>query len=152
MLTRRQEARLRGLQRALRESPIPKAFTMGTYVREQYDGGTGTDYSSGMIPEHWCGTPACVLGHYAARRDIQRAFTIEIDSIGDHVIMFKGKPFDFLSPGACKYFGLDTNSDQLYAMFGATGCGYARTPAHAIAYINKVIAKKKASGVVSNPY
>jgi hypothetical protein len=50
--------RLLNVAKALRESEKPDEFDMGTYV-------------------HMCGTPACALGHYAARIDLQDQFRIK---------------------------------------------------------------------------
>lgn len=50
--------RLLNVAKALRESPNPGDFRMSSYA-------TG------------CGTPACALGHYAARSDLQSAFAFQ---------------------------------------------------------------------------
>jgi hypothetical protein len=49
--------RLLNVAKALRESPNPDHFDMRRYVNQ-------------------CGTPACAFGHYAARDDLQDAFSI----------------------------------------------------------------------------
>lgn len=48
--------RLLNVAKALRESPNPDKFDMGSYV-------------------HPCGTPSCAFGHYALRSDLQSEFT-----------------------------------------------------------------------------
>ena len=60
--TRVHARRLLNVARALVEAPDPKQFTMETFAREDH--------------ENLCATPACALGHYAARGDLQREFKL----------------------------------------------------------------------------
>lgn len=67
----RQDRRLLNVARALRESPNPKAFTMLRFVH-------GDDSFSNTVGSaaDWCGTPACALGHYGSRTDLQKIVKI----------------------------------------------------------------------------
>lgn len=117
---------------------------MCLFVRYERDGEAGCD-EVGNIPKHWCGTPACVLGNFAARRDLQRLFTIDLDAASDFYVACNGEPFYFHdAEKACDYFGLDSNDDELDKLFGSNGCGNAQTPQEAIDFIEEVIARKKA--------
>jgi hypothetical protein len=118
--------RLRKVVQALREVPREQKskFTMVCFV-------------------HSCGTPGCALGHFAARRDLQRAFKI-VKSVGRH-----GQPiarayyrgdWDLLYASR-DYFGLScTEAEDL---FGTRGCGDAKTPIQAARYIERFIKKQE---------
>jgi hypothetical protein len=68
---------------------------------------------------HPCGTPACALGHYIEHA--RRAPTFLFDRV--------------------KEFGL--SREELYELFGAVGCGGAKTAKQAAKYIRKFIARKR---------
>lgn len=116
--------RLKNLITAL-QGAKPENFTMDKF-------GTG------------CGTPACVLGHYAARRDLQRFLKLELCGPAgccslivaeDTALLFDAFPIQ-------EHFGLSEKEAQ--RLFSPEGCGRAKTPAQAIAYIRKFIARKRA--------
>lgn len=113
--------RLRKVVRALREVPPEEKseFTMAHYV-------------------HDCGTPACALGHFAARRDLQRAFKIVKRASctrGTYAQALYGNDSDLLSSG--DYFGLERA--QMNELFGPAGCDDAETPLQAARYIERFI-------------
>jgi hypothetical protein len=108
--------RLLNVAKALRESPKPKAFYMGSYARS-------------------CGTPACAFGHYAARPDLQSAFTLE----GGHPIDFAGHEVFHDSGLSAHHFGLERR--QLCELFDDGGCGGARTAIQAAEYIETFVAR-----------
>lgn len=87
-----------------------------------------------------CGTPACVIGHYAANRKIQRTFRLE-----DNLILLEdGDVLDFLwwnnSRALEDHFGItEVDVDHL---FSAKGCGGAKTPKGAASYLKKFYASK----------
>lgn len=92
-----------------------------------------------------CGTPACVLGHYAARRDLQRTFKFAKAEAGDYA----PRVLSSADHGAMGYnafavrehFGVAlSEGDELFSDFGCNG---AQTPKQAIAYIRKFIARKE---------
>lgn len=130
------QKRLMNLIKAVRESPIPEAFTMGCYIRgNRHD----TQPDGGAIPANWCGTPACILGHYAAREDLQKLLRVE--KYGDNayriVYVRNGEPAEFQDTPIHKHFGI---SDlQAYRLFSSVGCNEAQTPAQAITYIEELM-------------
>lgn len=112
--------RLRKVVRALREVPPEQKseFTMVHYV-------------------HDCGTPACALGHFAARRDLQRVFKIFPNRSPSRKAeaRYRGNDWDLLSSG--DYFGLERA--QMNELFGPAGCDDAETPLQAARYIERFI-------------
>ncbi|MEM9388719.1 MAG: hypothetical protein AAGA68_27000 [Pseudomonadota bacterium] len=104
--------RLRKVVRALRESPPPESFTMRVF-------GQG------------CGTPACALGHYAARRDLQRTFKLSPHGLlrgGDGTRLYDAYG------AATEHFQL-SGDDVAIELFGAHGCDDAATAEGAADYI-----------------
>ena len=108
-----------------------------------------------MLRYGWsCGTPACVLGTYASRKDVQRTFELAI--LGQEnsrpfdacIRSVNAKPHydDFLpqviysSQIVLDHFGIGV--DEAYELFGSDGCGEAATPAAAARYIRKFVARK----------
>jgi hypothetical protein len=110
-------ARMLNVVRALQESPNPKSFTMGRW---------GTT----------CNTPACAMGHYAAREDLQDDFSLENGEIVDR----------HTRKSVCGDDTIDTHFNltprERFKLFSTSGCGHARTPQEAIAYILEVVAAK----------
>lgn len=127
--------RLLNVARALRESPAPEKFTMGSYL-------------------HTCGTPACALGHYAARRDLQSIFKpfkgkwagfvslveprYEIDPDGDNY--FSAHDVDYDEKEVLEHFEID--DEQARELFSGEGCGGARTAFEAAEYIENFVARE----------
>lgn len=114
--------RLRKVVQALREVPREQKphFTMSCYV-------------------HNCGTPACALGHFAARRDLQRAFKIvkSVNWSGQRIARaYCNGDWDLLTCSIA-YFGL--TGPQADDLFGPVGCNRAETPAQAASYIERFI-------------
>jgi len=122
--------RLLNVARALRESPQPAAFTMGDYCYGRHD-----DYP--------CGTPACAVGHYAARRDLQGLFRL---SSGTLQILKDRRTYvwvnfcDEVDEKAERHFGI--NSDEWTELFSYAGCDNAQTPEEAAAFIERFVARK----------
>jgi len=122
--------RLRSVITALREAPNPLAFDMGQYV---YDGDDGFD----------CGTPACALGHYAARTDLQKTFKIRANAqhqVADIMADEQTIQAPSEEPAVQEHFGM--TSEEVEDIFGAEGCGGAKTTKAAIRYIERFIAKR----------
>lgn len=118
-LTRLSRRRLLNVAKALRESPAPEKFTMRWYT-----------------VTNECGTPACALGHYAARRDLQN--TLRLSESG---------AVEFAKDGAMmagiddhrllRHFGITASeSGQL---FSPGGCGCATSPDQAAEYIETFV-------------
>lgn len=85
-----------------------------------------------------CGTPACAMGHYAVRTDLQRTFDLN----NEGQLCLAGM-IDSASMGAeiCSHFGID--SDEQDELFGTVGCDEAETPKAAAKYINRFIKRKE---------
>ncbi len=126
--------RLLKVVKSLRESPNPKEFTMDHY-------GNG------------CGTPACALGHYANRTDLQKTFRLRLDkdfidkhasqleySMATDVVNKTGKRQHYAGLEILKHFGIDWGEAE--EIFGGNGCGEAKTPSQAARYIEKFVVRK----------
>lgn len=83
-----------------------------------------------------CGTPACVLGHFAARTDLQRKFVLKHE-FHTQLFAIDGHEVDYWDGEVREYFGI--NAEQAEALFGPEGCDRAQTPAKARRYIRKFI-------------
>lgn len=106
--------RLLKVARALRESPAPQDFRMDCYG-------------------NLCGTPACALGHYAARRDLQRSYTpLRVGNDYACIQEMSGREVDYADIGV-EHFGL--TFEQSEELFGGVGCGGAETSEDAAHYI-----------------
>jgi hypothetical protein len=72
----RQNARLLNVAKALRDAAEAKKFFCMRDI---------------AIVRDDCGTPACALGHYAARRDLQATFELSFEERdADHPLQFEG--------------------------------------------------------------
>lgn len=127
--------RLLNVAKACRESPNPEAFTMRKV--------------------HYCGTPACALGHYAARRDLQQMFQLPTREALDFnrdrgpLQVYLGScsiivgawgatsPSGALFVHAQHHFGI--TAAQAEDLFSSRGCGNARTPIEAAKYIERFV-------------
>lgn len=111
--------RLLNVAKALRESKYPTRFSMRRF---------GDD----------CGTPACALGHYAVRRDLQGIFTLNKTG---YLRRIKGRE-DGVSgvtdSTILRHFGI--THKQAFELFrGDSGCGGALTTTQAADYIEKFV-------------
>lgn len=108
--------RLLNVARALRESPDPDAFDMTCYA-------------------HPCGTPACALGHYAARPDLQSAFRLDEEWMVPVLAPASDGKYDIAlqDPEVRLHFGLDIT--ECCELFGRDGCGSAKSAVEAAEYI-----------------
>lgn len=108
--------RLLNVVKALRETSRPERFDMGRW------GG-------------FCGTPACAIGHYAARRDLQRTFSL---SFWRGKLKVRGDRPAY--PEISTHFGItDMEATEL---FGTRGCLDAQTVDEAIPYIEAFVERK----------
>jgi hypothetical protein len=107
--------RLLNVAKALRESPNPDLFTMARY---------GFD----------CGTPACALGHYAARPDLQDFFKLKQNGM---LVLTENDEVPY-GEDEMEHFGIDEK--QAAELFGTEGCGNAQTPIEAAEYIEQFVA------------
>lgn len=111
--------RLLNVALALREVPDVKSFTMRRYMNE-------------------CGTPACAIGHYAGRLDLQDLLCIR-DGNFSYVDPKLGEP-DYDDPVVLDHFGID--EEEAEELFGGYGCGQARAPIEAAEYIEGFVKRK----------
>jgi hypothetical protein len=105
--------------KALRESTNPDLFEMGSY-------------------SHPCGTPACALGHYAARRDLQDF--LKIDGAGlfyvpELRVQVGFTRADYDDEYVCGHFGIST--EEAEELFSTFGCNAAKTATQAAEYIER---------------
>ena len=120
--------RLLDVAKALRESRNPEAFTMTHY------GWTPIDLHGSQ--KTWpCGTPACALGHYAARPDLQDVYSINPSS------GYLNRPDSICGTAGCVfdagYFGISLDERDL--LFSSDGCDKAATPEEAAKYIENFV-------------
>jgi len=105
--------RLLNVVRALREDKDPERFCMAFFSD--------------------CGTPACALGHYAARRDLQNTFYLRRVRGWLGLVSNRNEDIGVDDPHVHRHFGI--NFDEAQELFGIKGCGDARTPTEAANYI-----------------
>lgn len=118
--------RLLNVVRALEESPNPDKFTMKRFGHE-------------------CGSPACALGHYCSRPDLQSAFLLSRHAEDaacwpaptDDVTACLG--IDNIE--ICAHFGL--TADEAMDLFDENGCGGAQTALEAAKYIRDFVSRKE---------
>lgn len=95
--------RLLDVARACREAPNPAGFTMERFAND-------------------CGTPACALGHYACRPDLQDKFSLRNMTVyGRPWLAFEGNVSSYDRRGVLDWFGID--EDESEELFGVLGCG-----------------------------
>jgi len=115
--------RLLNVVRALRESPEPHRFTMKSYSR--------------------CRTPACALGHYAFRTDLQDKFYLG-EGLGLGPVLHGRQCIQ--SGLSCnsteiqEHFGL--NASEAYCLFNTSGCDNAGNAIAAADYLEKFAREK----------
>jgi hypothetical protein len=126
--------RLLNVAKALRETKDPRSFNMNSYF-------------------HPCGTPACALGNYAVRRDLQSAFAMVQRVLGASSYSFFVSAADmdaefgihYYSPEVLEHFDIDSGqAEQLFGPNNERGDGrlaqVARTPIEAAEYIERFVA------------
>lgn len=111
---------------------------------EEYDHSTDRN-SAGMISmsayQKECGSPACVLGHYAYREDLQDVFRIN----GQYCLLDKQENFTlgYDYPQVCEHFGLTPREARM--LFSSHGCGVeggVAKPQTVVNYIRNFVARK----------
>ena len=138
--------RLKNLERALRDAAERELkFHMGawSYITADSKDAAG----------HPCGTPACALGHYAARSDLQDDFELKhrmngiyLTEFGEKQIKYEGVQrsrdgfIDCPFQAAVRHFGI--TREEASNLFSSSGCGEATTPTEAADFINGFILEK----------
>ncbi len=135
-MNKTQVKRLLNVAKALRESERPEFFTMGRFGFLPFERIVNSCKAVGTYaPE--CGTPACALGHYAARKDLQKTFTLS----GNRCNAAKLAPDGSGRVGVAeKHFGISYR--EYLELFDSGGCGRAQTPKTAALYIERFVARK----------
>lgn len=165
-MNKRQAQRLLRVAKALRESPLPKAFDMNTYVmggpetlfnledaglvKFDHDTYQFFDKKTGKLlkEENFCGTPACALGHYGARGDLQRLMKVGVRQGAINLLYhanYNNRTVSYDDDTVQEHFGI--TEEQATDLFDGDGCGGARTPIEAAKYIEKFV--KQIYGQVS---
>lgn len=114
--------RLLNVAKALRESKNPRGFTMNVV--------------------HKCGTPACAIGHYAARRDLQEEIQLPSSRSDNGSLIIGVWGAAKLTGGWTRFVSdhFDIEPEQVDELFGFSGCGKARTAIQAAKYIERLVA------------
>lgn len=155
-LTKVQEKRLLNVAKALRESRVPRMFDMSTYVHD--DPSPRYNEAGEVIKneKNFCGTPACALGHYAARTDLQRLLKITVDKTdyGNYadMVYFGDKTTNewgdtsagWNDEAVLEHFGI--TESEACELFDGDGCGNAKTALQAAKYIERFVARKQYPG------
>lgn len=116
--------RLLNAARAVREGAADK-FTMLEYT-------------------HPCGTPACVLGHYAARADLQQDFSLAPGPEGWYLVLTSdGSRVHYDDYAVLEHFGV--THLQSAQLFSRSGCASAKTSEAAAAYIEEFVRVRTSS-------
>lgn len=122
-----QEKRFRNLIRATRDASS-EHFDMNRYAH------------------NGCGSPACVLGNYAARRDLQRTINLDLSGpiewikIRDNT----GRVIWYDSPTILDHFGITFR--EFIDLFASNGCDSAgKNQDRAVAYLESFLERKLAS-------
>lgn len=120
--------RLLNVARACRETSAPQGFSMQRY-------GNGP---AGSIHRD-CGTPACAMGNYAFRTDLQDVFTLDLDN-AFYPLRAKDHGAHYDSLITLNHFGIST--EEAEALFGPAGCNNAQTHEAAATYIEAFVAER----------
>lgn len=125
--------------RALREAPNPERFSMRAYVHEK----RLWDLDGKDLPEDWCGTPACALGHLGARTDLQ-----DVLRIRNGMLVYKDPDTDgdlmpalYTDSQLTRAFDLDY--EEMFDLFSEFGCDNAATATEAADYIEAFVKRKE---------
>lgn len=132
---------VKALRDAAKNDELVKAFTM------RFFGWSGNDYNKLNQKIERCGTPACALGHYAARKDLQKKFTLATrnnrKTEAGKLIWRNGVPAEFGEYArdgqmtVSEYF--DISKIDVENLFNSDGCDNAKTPTDAANYIEKFV-------------
>lgn len=165
-MNKTQVKHLLNVARALRDAHAAKSkFDMGAFVFGHLGAiSSDFDYSTNQYvtcnrEKEFCGTPACALGHYAARTDLQRLLKIEYrkkHGVPYAQLNWFGAKRNNNGGMACpdydhekfqQHFGL--NYHEMEELFGGDGCGGATTALQAAKYIERFVKQKQFPGRVN---
>lgn len=120
-----------------------RSFTMGKWGRRFREFVEFLQPGDDVIYAKACGTPACAMGHYAVRTDLQRSFAIDAD--GDLVVRKKGYSAYYNTGDNTMVENhqishhFDITDDDREDLFGSKGCDGAKTPGEASAFIKHFV-------------
>lgn len=102
--------------------PVPNVDALNNLLRSACDAeiinmGVYTDYPQAV---NVCPTPACILGHYASRRDLQQSFRLRTGRRG---VWYGAASVGYDSPAVLKHFGI--TALQGVKLFSGPGCANA---------------------------
>jgi len=114
--------------------------------------GRNEDFNMSIYANH-CGTPACALGHYAARGDLQEVFSLSSVNGDSFKIPVYNNTFTSIhTPFTVAAEHFDITIAETVELFSSSGCGkIGREPItakQAIAYIENFITKHEVKEVV----
>ena len=145
--TKKTITRLRIMAFALREAAKVKSLTRW-FSMKRYGYAKGDEVNDEKVS---CGTPACALGHFAARRDLQSFLRLdkktgeltyvrkELPSRRARIMRWLGA--DYADRRVERYFGL--TSSEAVRIFSPQGCNHAKTPLAAADYIEQFCKQKE---------
>lgn len=97
-----------------------------------------------------CGSPGCVLGHYAERTDMQKLMHIHRTAgewaVSAYYMSYNilpadfGKRADYADVEIRRHFGI--TREEASELFSEVGCNSAKTPLQAAKYIEKFLADR----------
>lgn len=138
-MTPQQATRLVRVADALRDAfTFEWYFSMSTYgSRWDEAAELGSDHEQQFVDEHKCGTPACALGHYAVRDDLQLEFGLDREG---ELVNSDGDIMGHNDDAVYRHFGVThTEAD---ALFDSGGCGGANTAEEAAVFIEEFVINK----------
>lgn len=89
---------------------------------------------------HPCGTPACVLGNYAA--DPDTPFVIHRGDPWHIYTCVEPGPVGFDNHEICEHFAI--SREDAWVLFTSIGCGNAQTPDEAADFLEEFVAERRA--------
>lgn len=125
------------LVQANREMEHPERFTMETYVHNEWH------IAREHLPMEWCGTPACLLGNFGARSDLQPLLCIksgELEWCQSSEKEYNDMEFMYVrysDPRLLEYF--DITEDEAADLLGPEGCDGAKTRDEALDYVESMM-------------
>jgi len=143
MMTNQQATNLLNVATALRDSLQPEKFTMNRFANFRWDKffsrfDKHTDVKDERVIAA-CGSPACALGHYAARNDLQNTFYLDYDTNAIRSIRFN-RPLQLNGHLVRREFGISCMEAE--ELFGGIGCDNALSPNAAANYIENFLYNK----------
>lgn len=119
--------RLLNVARSLRECTLDRSFF--TMKKWGHEASWVRSMLGKVSSKPTCGTPACAMGHYAVRDDLQDTFTL--DETGGLRVRGRRPNFEVIG----NHFGI--SYEETNELFSEYGCGNAQTREEAARYIEE---------------